>query len=234
MTKPHPDDFSQFYDPANISLDVRLIEIGYRFFRPHFRGETCLELGPASGYMTKMLVGDFLQVTAVEGAGELLSRMPDFPNLKKVHSLFEDFSPTTRFDTIMMNHVLEHIEHPVDLLRRIRRWLSPDGVLILGVPNAKSFHRLAAVKMGLLESEYALNERDREVGHYRVYDLKRLRDEAEDAGYTIVNEGGTFLKFLSNAQIEKTMDDQMLEAYHELGEHFSEHCAEVFLVLAIT
>jgi len=231
--KSHPDHYSRFYRSDNITLDVRLIELGYPFLRPHFRGRTCLELGPATGYMTRLLVKDFGRVTAVEGSGELLAQIPDFANLEKVHALFEDFSPAVSFDTVMMNHVLEHIEKPVALLRRIRGWMAPEGVLILGVPNAQSFHRLAAVHMGLLESEYAMNERDRELGHYRVYDLERLRAEAEDAGYSIIHEGGTFLKFLSNAQIETVMDDRILEAYHRLGAGFAKHCAEVFLVLTV-
>ncbi|MCB1064612.1 MAG: class I SAM-dependent methyltransferase [Verrucomicrobiae bacterium] len=229
--KPHPDDFSEFYSRENITLDIRLIEIGYRYFRPHFRVGTCLELGPATGYMTRLLVEDFPHVTAVEGAADLLSQIPHFENLTKVHALFEEFTPRTRFNTIMMNHVLEHIEEPIPLLRRIRDWLADDGVLILGVPNAKSFHRLAAVRMGLLETEYSLNERDRELGHFRVYDLNQLREDALEAGYAVEAEGGTFLKFLANSQMESTMNDSMLEAYHELGLDFVENCAEVFLAL---
>ena len=105
-----------------------------------------------------------------------------------------------------MNHVLEHIEFPHLLLNDIYSWLSDDGICIIGVPNAKSFHRLAAVKMGLLNSEYDLNQRDIELGHYRVYDLELLKSQVNLAGFKILEEGGVFLKFLSNIQIEKLLD----------------------------
>ena len=144
----HPDQFSKFYKAENISLDIRLINIGYKYFQSHFIGKTCLELGPATGYMTRLLVNDFEKVYAVEGSKELLDQVSDFPNLVKIHSLFENYTPPFLFDTIIMNHVLEHIEHPVQLLQRIKNWLSPNGIFIVGVPNAKSFHRLAAVEMG--------------------------------------------------------------------------------------
>jgi 2-polyprenyl-3-methyl-5-hydroxy-6-metoxy-1,4-benzoquinol methylase len=41
-----------------------------------------------------------------------------------------------RFDLITMQHVLEHIPDPVDLLRHVRELLNPGGLLFVQVPNA--------------------------------------------------------------------------------------------------
>lgn len=227
----HPDQFSNFYSSENMGLDIKLLELGYKYYQKYFMGKTCLELGPSTGYMTRLLVNDFEEVYTVEGSKKLLDQVSDFPNLTKVWSLFEDYNPPFLFDTIMLNHVLEHIEKPVELLKRIKNWLAPHGVLIIGVPNAKSFHRLAAVKMGILKSEFQLNQRDHELGHYRVYDFPSLEKDAAEAGFSIKNREGTYLKFLSIAQMEKIMDDKMLEAYIELGKSFAANCAEIILIL---
>ena len=88
--KSHPDHYARFYRSENITLDIRLIELGSSFLRHDFRGRTCLELGPPTGYMTRLLVQDFARVTAVEGCGELLAQIPDFPNLEKVHARKKD------------------------------------------------------------------------------------------------------------------------------------------------
>src|SRR6185436_656679 len=96
---------------------------------------------------------------------------------------------------------------PVTLLRRIKGWLADDGVFIVGVPNARSFHRLAAVEMNLLETVYTLNDRDRAVGHYRVYDMDSLKKDAVSAGYKVEDTGGIFIKFFSNAQIEEFLNE---------------------------
>jgi hypothetical protein len=162
-----------------------------------------------------------------------LDQIPKHEKLIKVHSLFERFEPGGSYDSIVMSHVLEHIEHPVTLLSRIRSWMHKDSVFILAVPNAKSFHRLAAVKMGMLETEYQLNERDRALGHFRVYDMQSLKNDAVSAGFRVVNSGGMFLKFFSNDQIEKYMDDKILNAYFELGNDFKENSAEIFLILQL-
>lgn len=39
------------------------------------------------------------------------------------------------FDVIHMSHALEHMSDPRAVLSRIRRWLRPDGVVIIEVPN---------------------------------------------------------------------------------------------------
>jgi len=229
----HPDNFSSFYNVKLQGIDLKLSDYGYLQFKPYFKGETCLELGPATGYMTTHLLNDFEELTAVEGSLSLLEQIPVHEKLVKVHALFEEFEPNKKFDTIVMSHVLEHIEHPVALLQRIRSWMHKDTVFILGVPNAKSFHRLAAVKMGLLKTEYELNERDTALGHYRVYDMNGLKADAKAAGLQVKDSGGILLKFLSNNQIEKMMNDQILDAYFRLGNDFKENSAEIFLILQV-
>ncbi len=229
----HPDKFAGYYNNGLLDFDRRLAQYGYLQFKPYFKGENCLELGPATGYMTCHLLNDFKELTAVEGSLSLLEQIPEHPSLVKVHSLFEEYEPAKKFDTIIMSHVLEHIYNPVELLKRIKGWLADDGIFILGVPNAKSFHRLAAVEMGLLETEYTLNDRDRALGHYRVYDMESLKKDAIEAGYNVVETGGIFIKFLSNSQIEQFLNDDILNAYFKLSNTFKENSAEIFLILSL-
>lgn len=227
----NPEDYKGFYNTEKLGFDIKLVEQGFKTYKPYFTGKTALELGPATGYMTKFLVHEFEKLTVVEGSKSLIEQIPDEPNLIKIHSLFEEFEPTVKFDTIILNHVLEHIENPVNLLNLIYHWLADDGVFIVGVPNAKSFHRLAAVEMGLLKTEYDLNERDHELGHFRVYDLEQLKKQVHSANFKIEKEGGIFLKFLSNAQIEEYLNENIITAYFNLAKSFYKNAAEIYLVL---
>jgi len=225
-----PEQFAGFYSDKNLEFSFQVLDEMVNRFLPYFRGRSCLELGPATGHMTRTLASHFEEVVAVEGSASLLARVPDMPNLLKVHSLFESFEPVKTFDTIICNHVMEHVEHPVPLLRRMRAWLRPSGVAIIGVPNAKSFHRLAAVKMGLLRSEHDLNERDHALGHYRVYDQASLRHDVEASGLKIVAEGGVLIKFLSNQQTVNLLSPEIIRSYFELGDQFASNAAEIYCV----
>jgi hypothetical protein len=84
--------------------------------------------------------------------------------------------------------------------------------------------------MGMLASEYELNQRDIELGHYRVYDSAKLVDHLNDAGFNILEIGGYFLKPLSNGQIEKNWNQDMINGFFKVGKFFQENCAELFAV----
>lgn len=222
---------SHFYNNSFVSFDFKLTEMNYLSLRPFFRGVKALELGPALGQMTKYLVNDFDKLDLIDGSKELLDQIPNYKNVEKYHSYFEDFETESKYDTIIMSHVLEHIENPIELLKKIAQWLEDDGTLIISVPNAKSLHRQVAVQMGLLDSEFQLNDRDHKLGHYRVYDLSNLKSHAKRAGYTLLEEGGIFLKPVSNGQIEGNWDDEMIRGFFEIGKRFPSLCAEIYIVL---
>jgi SAM-dependent methyltransferase len=45
---------------------------------------------------------------------------------------------TERFDVVTMWHVLEHIRNPIDILSAVKELLTPDGILVVQVPNVVS------------------------------------------------------------------------------------------------
>jgi len=228
--KDKVDNSSSFYLNSILNFDYKLCEYNFKTFQPFLKGSIGLELGPATGYMTKHLINYFKELHVIEGSGELLKKIPDYKNIKKVHSLFEDYKATVQYDTIVMGHVLEHIHEPIALLKKIHTWLDDDGIFLVSVPNAKSIHRIVAVQMGMLESIYTLNSRDKELGHYRVYDMDTLKSDVIEAGFSIVESGGIFLKPLSNKQIEDTWTDEMIDGFYNISSQFKDFCAEIFLV----
>lgn len=218
---------SRYLEAANAAM-IRYCE---RIFRRYLQGRTVLELGPAEGVMTERLVANGYRVTVVEGSQRFCEyiRMR-LPTVEIVHALFEEFEPATRYDNIILGHVLEHVADPVDILRRVRGWLAPQGRVLVAVPNARSLHRQAAVIMGLLPAEDALNEMDRHHGHRRVFYPESFRQAFLQAGLTIEVFGGYWLKPVSNAQIEAHWTPQMLDAFMQLGERYPDIAAEIYVI----
>lgn len=54
------------------------------------------------------------------------------------HASLEKFSAKEKFDVVVLNHVLEHIKKPKDFLAKIRKLLSPGGLLFVACPNINS------------------------------------------------------------------------------------------------
>ena len=50
-----------------------------------------------------------------------------------------EFQPGS-FEVAMLNHVLEHVEDPYGTLQRLAGWLSPEGYLVVEVPNVEAIY----------------------------------------------------------------------------------------------
>ncbi|HMU46619.1 MAG TPA: methyltransferase domain-containing protein [Chitinophagaceae bacterium] len=224
------EELSKWYLNSELDFDRTLQELRYRTIRKYFKGKTCLEIAPAQGITTARLKDDFEVLHVVEGSLNLLNEIPEYPNVTKFHSFIENFNPPITYDFILMDHILEHIEEPQEALSKVKSFLNPRGTIIIGVPNAKSIHRLVAVKMGYLKSIYELNQRDRELGHYRVYDMDTLSKEILNSGLKIKKKEGVFFKPLSNGQIQENWDAKMIEGFYQLGFDFPENTAEIYII----
>ena len=212
-------------------INAETIRYAFKVFERHFRGDSILEMGPAEGVMTEHLVATGRALTVVEGSErfcEALRRR--FPHVTVVHALFEDFEPDTRFDNIVLGHVLEHVQDAGAIVARAKQWLAPAGRILAAVPNARSLHRQAAVLMGLLGREDELNESDLHHGHRRVFNPESFRQCFVGAGLAIAIFGGYWLKPLSNEQIERAWTSDMLDAFMRLGERYPDVAAEMYVV----
>ena len=162
--------------------------------------------------MTRNLVNDFEKITVIEGSKMLLEEIEDAKNLTKIHGLFEEVNIDETFDTIIADHIFEHVDDPDILLKKVKTLMKKESRLIIGVPNANSsFHRILGEKLGMLNSRYDLNPRDLEQGHQRVYDFDTLEELVRNNGLKVIEKGGYCLS-LFFAQLEKLFDMKELEA----------------------
>ena len=124
-----------------------------RSFDPFFLPGKALELGSFRGAFTQRLANVFNDITCVEASAEAIQHAQNTTpeGINFIHSTFEQAQLPCRYDNVILTHVLEHLDEPVDLIRKIRTdWLAEGGRLFLACPNANAPSRQIAVKMGSL------------------------------------------------------------------------------------
>lgn len=215
-------------------LNERSAEWSGRIFLRYLRGARVLEVGPGSGVLTSVLARRPGTVEVLDGCSAVCDVVRSrFPGIVVHHSLIEAFRPAVKYDAVVIGHVLEHVEDPRTVLERITQWLRPGGMVLASVPNARSIHRQAAVLMRLLGDEHDFSESDRALGHRRVFDPDSFRSLFSECGCRIEASGGYWLKPLSNAQLEGSWTDEMIDAFMELGERYPDIAAELFVVASV-
>jgi 2-polyprenyl-3-methyl-5-hydroxy-6-metoxy-1,4-benzoquinol methylase len=202
-----------------------------KIFARWWRGDSVLEMGCGDGNTTRLLVEAFADVTVIDGSRALADKIAaEFEGVNVVCELFEQWEPGRTFDTIVLNHTLEHVLDPVEILALAKRWLAPGGVIVASVPNCRSLHRQAAVIMGMLPAEDALTPADIRAGHRRVSSPESFRAQFIAAGLKVEHSGGYWIKPLSNAQTDEWFTDEMIDAFLALGERYPDIAAETYVV----
>ena len=207
-------------------------------FIPFFKAGNLLELGSFKGDFTRRLLPYFEDITCVEASDEALeiARKEFGDKLKYVNSLFEVTILPTQYDNIILTHVLEHLDDPIAVMKRVNdEWLSPKGRFFLVCPNANAPSRQIAVKMGLISHNSAITPAEKEHGHRITYTLDTLERDARAAGLKVVHRSGIFFKALANFQWDRLLNTDIisreyLQGCYELGQHYPDLCSSIFLM----
>lgn len=209
-----------------------------RSFLPHFRQGSILELGSFKGDFTRRLLPHFSDITCVEASDEAIkiakANLGD--DITYINSLFETVELPRKYDNIILTHVLEHLDDPVLVMKRINdEWLADGGRFFLVCPNANAPSRQIAVKMGLISHNAAVTPAEKEHGHLITYSLDTLERDARAAGLNVVLRTGIFFKALANFQWDRLLQTDIispayLEGCYQLGHVYPDLCSSIFLL----
>lgn len=198
---------------------------------------TLLELGLGHGFTAKLFAKACYHYVVLDGSTVVIEQFkqntPAFPG-EIIETYFEDYSPNSTFDVIVMGFVLEHVDDPDAILSRYRDFLAPGGKLYVAVPNAKSMNRRLGLELGMIDDIYSLNANDLALGHQRQYCRDTLKDAVERAGYRVTHEEGIYLKPLPLGVL-KTLDDfeGNLQAMLRVGIDFPDLCVGLLMELEV-
>lgn len=209
-------------------------------FKPFFKKGACaLEMGCYKGEFTKKILDHFDTITVLEGSEDLAKEAKE--NVKNEHKvtfinkMFEDWTPDQKYDAIFLLHTLEHLDNPIEILKKIKLALKEDGHLFLVVPNANAASRQIAVGMGLISHNAAVTQGEHEHGHRITYSFDTLERDVIKAGLKAIYKSGVFFKPFANFQFDKIIksniiDKEYLDGCYNLGFKYPDLSASIFFL----
>ena len=179
-------------------------------------GSRVLDLGCSQGLLARPLREKDVQVTGVDvrPPGTLAGELEAYyaRDLERPLEL-----PTGRaFDYVVCSDVIEHLRNRTELLRSVRRYLKPEGRLLISTPNvALWFYRLS-----LLAGRFEYGPRGvLDETHVHLYTRATFRRAVESAGFHVLRERVTALPF--EVVFESTGRSRLVRglarAYHGLA-----------------
>jgi SAM-dependent methyltransferase len=142
---PPPDTLYPHFDQSDSALPktlssplavfTRQREKLVRSVKPSGR---LLDFGCGSGAFARWMSRAGYDVVGLEPFS--LGKPTEAERLLLVREPLESAAPRLgQFDVITLWHVLEHMNRPIELLRNLSKLLTPDGVVIVSVPNFQSW-----------------------------------------------------------------------------------------------
>lgn len=131
---------------------------------------TVLDFGGGAGYGSFVMSGECKEVFLVDADLTALTYAKDHYFRKNITYLNMNRPPSDwMFDTITCFECVEHVDEPLELMKRFYSLLNPNGVLIMSVPNER-------------EVPHAQSTNHFHKQHFTADQLEKL---ITDAGFTI-------------------------------------------------
>lgn len=147
----------------------------------------------------------------VEPAAEFRALVP--AQKAACYAAVTDIAPVAERCGIIIDSLLHELPDPVGLLRSYNETFThPDNVYRINVPNALSFHRQIAHRMGLIESLHDVSATGKHLQQARVYTPQSLQAEMESAGLDVLEMTSSFPKLFTHAQMQAMIDHGIVDA----------------------
>lgn len=134
-----------------------------------------LDFGAGGGYFADFLKKRVDRVDVIESNNRAVSQC-----MEKGHNVFmhlKELPANATYQVITMWHVLEHLYNPKETINRIKEYLDENGILVVAVPNIRSFDARK------YKAHWAAWDVPRHLWHFTPEGLSHL---LEDEGFQIV------------------------------------------------
>lgn len=152
-----------------------------------------LDVGCGEGFALEWFHKKGWRVEGIDHSVDGVAGMhPELQHLVQVGDLFgllnDRITDGELYDLVWLNNVLEHVAEPVTLLNALRQLISPDGVLVVTVPNDGSKYQEFLLTNGDIPRRFWISLPD----HLAYFNYNSLKTTVEATGWVCHDIIGDF------------------------------------------
>ena len=137
----YTDNYLSYWNCNSINeARIKTYDDDYRRFKSleNIKFNSLLDFGCGNGGLLK-LIRDNNENKEIMGV-ELNKKIADYiKNVENINIYNNLNNITKKFDCIMLNHVLEHLDEPISILKKIKSRMGEKSLLIIEVPHAEDY-----------------------------------------------------------------------------------------------
>ena len=136
---------AEFFNNKTLQKVYRALIINreIRLARKYIAAEAprLLDIGCGTGWITSVWAENGFNVTGLESSPVRAKIARERHGLNIAEKHIETYEPEEKYDIVIMRHLLEHIEDPESVIKKVRTFIKPGGVLLVVIPNINAIGR---------------------------------------------------------------------------------------------
>jgi SAM-dependent methyltransferase len=188
-------------------------------------------------------IDDFNKITVVEPADLFFEKAlldkesksdKDISIIKGYLEESTDKLRNNTFDFILISSLLHEIPNVDLFLNSIYNLANENTIIHVNVPNADSFHRVLAVEMGLIQSQFEKSLNNIEFQQNVIFNMSKLKMVFDKAGFEILEEGSYSVKLFRHIEMQNLIDSgfidlKFLEGLYKMEKYMPGLGSEIYI-----
>ena len=160
-----------------ISLDKQLKE------EFGVKGVSFLDIGCGDGRLIFQMRKLGWEVSGIEYSDVYVNKCADYNLDVQMGGVREDLFPVESFDVIYLGDVIEHLTSPLDTVNILKKFLKPEGILILRTPNSiRGYSIISLLFAKFTKCQWFASEAP---AHLNDFSMKSLYYLVEKSGFNV-------------------------------------------------
>ena len=147
-----------------------------------------LDMGCGNGAFCNILYSLGFEVAGLDHSKSGIEiAKKSFPNITFFNSDIYDFKEPdlyAKYNIVTSIEVIEHLIYPRELLRQAKKYLSPNGYLLLSTPYHGYLKNFILGALNLWDNHFCVGW---DIGHIKFFSVKSLKDLLNEEGFTNLN-----------------------------------------------